>query len=40
MIVHALSGEAKAFLEALGIRVSPLSPMTLMATCAELRANL
>lgn len=38
MIVHALSDEARAFYLALGLVPSPLDPMTLMATLADLRA--
>lgn len=40
LIVHALSDEAKAFYLALGLEVSPLQPMTLMATLADLQATL
>jgi predicted N-acetyltransferase YhbS len=40
MIVHALSAEAKAFYERLGFEPSPLDPMTLMVTLADLKANL
>lgn len=38
LLVHAISEEAKAFYLALGLDVSPLEPMTLMATLADLRA--
>jgi predicted N-acetyltransferase YhbS len=38
MVVHALSGEAKAFYLRLGLEESPLDPMTLMVTVADLRA--
>ena len=38
LLVHALSDEAKAFYVSLGLDVSPLEPMTLMATIADLRA--
>jgi GNAT superfamily N-acetyltransferase len=38
MMVHALSEEAKAFYLHLGLEESPLDPMTLMATVADLRA--
>lgn len=38
MVVHALSDEAKAFYLRLGLDESPLDPMTLMVTVAELRA--
>jgi GNAT superfamily N-acetyltransferase len=40
LLVHALSEEASAFYLALGLSPSPLEPMTLMATLAELRATL
>jgi GNAT superfamily N-acetyltransferase len=39
-VVHALSPEAKAFYLALGLEVSPLQPMTLMATLADIAAAL
>jgi len=39
-IVHAISPEAKAFYLALGFEASPLQPMTLMATIADLQAAL
>jgi GNAT superfamily N-acetyltransferase len=38
--VHAISAEAKAFYLALGLAESPLEPMTLMATLADLRDSL
>jgi GNAT superfamily N-acetyltransferase len=38
LIVHALSEEAKAFYLTLGLEPSPLEPMTLMTTMADLRA--
>lgn len=38
MLVHALSGEARAFYLSLGLDESPLDPMTLMVTVADLRA--
>ena len=38
MIVHALSPQARAFYIGLGLEPSPLDPMTLMVTVAELRA--
>ena len=38
MVVHALSEEAKAFYQRLGLDESPLDPMTLMATVIDLRA--
>lgn len=40
IIVHALSASAKAFYERVGFEASPLDPMTLMATLADLRAGL
>jgi predicted N-acetyltransferase YhbS len=40
MIVHALSVEAKAFYEGVGFEPSPLEPMTLMMTLADLKASL
>lgn len=39
MLVHAISDEAKAFYLTLGLSESPLEPMTLMATLADLRAT-
>lgn len=38
LIVHALSTEAKDFYLRLGMEESPLDPMTLMVTVADLRA--
>jgi GNAT superfamily N-acetyltransferase len=40
LIVHALSEEAKAFYLALGFDPSPLEPMTLMVTLADLKNSL
>ena len=40
LLVHALSDEAKAFYLRLGLDPSPLEPMTLMVTLADLRASL
>lgn len=40
MITHAISEDAKAFYEALGLAPSPLEPMTLMVTLADIRLNL
>jgi GNAT superfamily N-acetyltransferase len=40
VVVHALSPEAKDFYLALGLEVSPLQPMTLMASLADLQATL
>jgi hypothetical protein len=39
MLVHAISEDAKAFYLALGVAESPLEPMTLMATLADLRST-
>ena len=39
MIVHAISDDALAFYERLGFDQSPLDPMTLMVTLADLRAS-
>ena len=38
LLVHAISEEAKAFYIGLGLDTSPLEPMTLMATIADLKA--
>lgn len=38
MLVHAISASARDFYLRMGMRVSPLSPMTLLATCDDLRA--
>lgn len=38
MMVQALSGEAKGFYEKVGFEPSPLDPMMLMITLADLRA--
>ena len=40
LLVHAISDEAKAFYVGLGLNVSPLDPMMLMATAADLQATL
>lgn len=40
LLVHALSDEARAFYMKLGLDPSPLRPMTLMVTLADLRAAL
>jgi len=40
MLVHAISVEAKAFYQRLGLDPSPLEPMTLMTTVADLKAAL
>ena len=40
IVVHAISAQAKAFYLALGFEVSPLQPITLMATLADLKAIL
>ena len=39
-LVHALTQDAAAFYRALGFDPSPLDPMTLMVTLADLRASL
>jgi GNAT superfamily N-acetyltransferase len=38
VLVHAISPEAKGFYLALGFEASPLEPMTLMATLADIQA--
>jgi GNAT superfamily N-acetyltransferase len=38
LLVHAISDEVKAFYLRLGLELSPLEPMTLMTTVADLRA--
>ncbi|WP_323123822.1 GNAT family N-acetyltransferase [Burkholderia alba] len=40
MIVHALSDAAKTFYERVGFEVSPLDPMLLLITLADLEAAL
>jgi predicted N-acetyltransferase YhbS len=40
ILVHAISPDAKAFYIAVGFEPSPLEPMTLMVTLADLRAAL
>jgi len=40
LLVHAISDEAKAFYQQLGLAPSPLEPMTLMTTVTDLRAAL
>ncbi|KAA0583385.1 GNAT family N-acetyltransferase [Azospirillum sp. B21] len=40
LIVHALSDEAKGFYLRLGLDTSPMDPMMLMVTLADLRDNL
>jgi len=40
MLVHAISEEAKTFYLRLGLDESPLEPMTLMVTIADLRSAL
>jgi len=40
LLVHAISDQAKTFYEAVGFDPSPLDPMTLMVTPANLRAAL
>jgi hypothetical protein len=38
MLVHAISDQTKAFYLGLGLAASPIEPMTLMVTIADLRA--
>jgi len=38
LLVHAISDQAKAFYMGLGLEASPLEPMTLMVTLADLTA--
>jgi GNAT superfamily N-acetyltransferase len=38
VLVHAISLEAKAFYTAIGLETSPLHPMTMMATLADVKA--
>lgn len=38
ILVHAISPEAKAFYLAVGFEASPVEPMTLMATLADIQA--
>jgi GNAT superfamily N-acetyltransferase len=40
ILVHAISGEAKAFYLGLGFDPSPIEPMTLMVTLADVRNSL
>jgi GNAT superfamily N-acetyltransferase len=40
IVTHAISTEAKAFYLAMGFVASPLQPLTLMATLADLKASL
>jgi len=40
LIVHAISDEAVAFYQALGMKAAPAEPRTLMITLAELQAAL
>lgn len=39
LLVHAISEDAKAFYVRLGLDPSPIDPMTLMTTVADLRAS-
>jgi GNAT superfamily N-acetyltransferase len=40
IVVHAISDDAKAFYLALGFEPSPIEPMTLMVTLADIRKSL
>ena len=40
ILVHAVSEDAKAFYLALGFEISPLEPMTLMVTLADVRRSI
>lgn len=40
LLVHALSDDARAFYLAIGFEPSPLDPMTLMVTLADLKATM
>jgi hypothetical protein len=40
LFVHAISEQARAFYLALGFDPSPLEPMTLMVTLADVRSSL
>ena len=40
LLVHAISDEARAFYLRLGLDLSPIEPMTLMATLPDLKAAL
>ncbi len=40
ILVHAISNEARSFYLALGFEPSPIEPMTLMITLADVRKNL
>ena len=40
IVVHAISDDAKAFYLALGFKPSPIEPMTLMITLADIRKSL
>ncbi len=40
IVIHAISADAKAFYLALGFEVSPLQPMALMATLADIKATI
>jgi hypothetical protein len=37
IVVHAISNQARAFYQALGFDWSPVEPMTLMVTLADVR---
>ena len=40
VLVHAISQQAKQFYEKLGFTVSPIEPMTLMVSVAEIKSEL
>jgi len=40
VLVHAVDAEARTFYHRLGFAPSPLDPMTLMITLADIRASL
>ena len=40
ILVHAISAEAKAFYLGLGFDLSPIEPMTLMVTLADVRNSI
>lgn len=40
ILVHAISAEASDFYRAVGFEISPIAPLTLMATLADIQATL